>query len=83
MLNLNYDNRYDILYVGISDKKNSIGDEEYDGLLVLRDIQSNNITGLTIFDFFERYKTNRLPAFPLEVKQNVRREIDSFVGKCS
>ena len=81
MLNLNYDNRYDILYVGISDKKNSIGDEEYDGLLVLRDIQSNNITGLTIFDFFERYKTNRLPAFPLEVKQNVRREIDSFVGK--
>jgi len=67
MLKFNYDNRYDILYVLLADSKNSLGDEEYDGLVVMRDGTTDEITGLTIFGFFEKYQKDSLPALPSEV----------------
>ena len=64
MLKLNYDNKYDILYILLSDSKNALGDEEYDGLVVMRDETTDEITGLTIFGFADKYKNNNIPALP-------------------
>ena len=54
MLDLHYDDQYDILYIGIADKRNSVGCEEHDGMIVLRDLLTNEVTGLTITSFTTR-----------------------------
>jgi len=70
MLKFNYDNKYDILYILLSDSKNSIGDEEYDGLVVMRDEDTDEITGLTIFGFWDKYQNGLLPVLPDEININ-------------
>jgi len=67
MLKFNYDNKYDILYVLLADGKNSLGDEEYDGLVVMRDEETDKITGLTIYGFMEKYQNDSLPLLPSEI----------------
>lgn len=67
MLKLNYDNKHDILYILLSDSKNSLGDEEYDGLVVMRDETTDEITGLTIFGFIDKYQRDVLPTLPDEI----------------
>ena len=67
MLKFNYDNKYDILYILLSDGKNSLGDEEYDGLVVMRDEETDEITGLTIYGFMEKYQSDSLPLLPSEI----------------
>ena len=68
MLKLNYDERYDILYILLADGKNSIGDEEYDGLVVMRNEETGKITGITIFGFSQKYQNDALPLLPDEVR---------------
>lgn len=80
-MNINYDEKYDILYIKLSDNKNSIGDEEDNGILILRDKISNIITGITIFDFYRKYSMNKLPNFPEEININIKNKIDIFVNK--
>jgi len=67
MPKFNYDNKFDVLYILFSNSKNSLGDEEYDGLVVMRDEITNEITGLTIFGFIEKYQIGSLPELPNEV----------------
>jgi len=67
MPKFNYDNKYDILYVLLADGKNSLGDEEYDGLVVMRNEDTNEITGLTIYGFMEKYQSELLPVLPSEI----------------
>ena len=54
----------------LSDSKNSLGDEEYDGLVVMRDENTDEITGLTIFGFFDKYQNDLLPVLPGEININ-------------
>ena len=70
MPKFNYDNKYDILYILFSDGKNSLGDEEYDGLVVMRDEKTDEITGLNIFGFIEKYQRDMLPELPSEIYIN-------------
>lgn len=65
MLSLNYDNKNDILYLGFADKSNSYGDEVVDGFVIMRDINTDKITGFTIFDFCAKYNNNQLVNLPL------------------
>lgn len=51
MVETSYDEKYDVLYVKFADKKNSIGDEIIDGLIISRDTSTNEVTGLTIMDW--------------------------------
>ena len=67
MLKYNYDNKYDILYILLSESKNSLGAEEYGGLVVMRDEATDEITGLTIYGFFDKYQNDLLPALPEEI----------------
>lgn len=45
-----YDKQFDVLYCTIGDTSNSYGDEVGDKIVLLRDINTNDITGITIFD---------------------------------
>ena len=82
MINLNYDNRFDVLYIALGDdeyRKNSLADEEYNGLVVMRDEKTDNITGLIVFGFKDKYVKNKMPVFPQEVKINIEKDIVPFV----
>ena len=83
MININYDNKYDVLYITFSDKesrKNSLGDEEYNGLVVMRDKKTNNITGLIVMGFSDKYKKNKIPVFPPEITLNVEKDVVPFIS---
>ena len=67
MLSQNYDSKNDILYLAFGNKRESIGDEVIDGYVVMRDFFTNEVTGLTIFDFMSKYHANKLPAYQLPV----------------
>lgn len=49
-LEINYDREADVLYIGIKDRSNSYGDE-FGDLILLKDMDTEEITGLTIMDF--------------------------------
>ena len=84
MINLNYDNKFDVLYIGLGNeeyRKNSLADEEYNGLVVMRDENTDNITGLMIFGFKDKYLKNTIPVFPPEVVINMEKDVFPFVIK--
>ena len=64
MLSLSYDKNNDILYLGLADKSDSYGDEVASGLIVMRDISTDEITGFTIFDFCSKYYADKLSSLP-------------------
>lgn len=61
MMKLNYDNENDVLYIGLGDGKNSYGDDSEAGVIYLRDIDTDKLTGLTFIDFIKNYLNHRLP----------------------
>ena len=52
-INLNYDSKFDILYARVSDYSPSYGDED-DGIVTLYSIDSDEITGMTIYNAKQR-----------------------------
>jgi hypothetical protein len=75
MYALDYDERFDILNIGVlENRRNSIGCEEYDGLVVMRNRATREVTGLMIYDFEERFDSGALPVFPDGVSVDV--EVD-------
>lgn len=46
---VNYDEQNDVLYVKIASTDNSYGTESPDGIVTLRDVNTDEITGFTIF----------------------------------
>lgn len=56
MLDFDWDKSRDILYIRLGDTSNSQGDEKESGLIILKDIKTKEVTGITIFDFAKRYK---------------------------
>ena len=79
MLNLNYDQKNDILYLGFADKSNSYGDEIEDGFVVMRDILTEKITGFTIFDFKKRYNDNTLANIPIPISVDFDKDVISRI----
>ena len=47
---VNYDSKYDILYIATKDNRPAIGEEPIDGVVIRRAIDNNEIVGVTIFD---------------------------------
>ena len=75
MLNLNYDSAYDILNISLCDNHNSIGCEEYGGLVVMRDYDTREITGLMLYGFIDKYKNQSIPNFPNEIDITIEKDI--------
>ena len=53
---MDYDEKYDILYYAQGDTSNSYGDEIDSNLVVLRDMDTDQVTGATITGFKKLYK---------------------------
>lgn len=54
-VDVSYDNVFDVLYLKFKSTSNSYGDETIDYLVIFKDIDTDEITGLTIFDFKKLY----------------------------
>lgn len=79
MLSLNYDHKNDILYLGFSDRSNSYGDEIVDGFVILYDLESHLVTGVTIFDFLAKYRANKLNDLPMPIDVDFDKEVISAI----
>jgi hypothetical protein len=54
---LQYDQKNDILYYTRSDEGDSYGDENPDNIVIMRDIESDVVTGITVLNFARMYRT--------------------------
>lgn len=72
MLKINYDNKFDILYISIENPVPSYGEEEIPGLVILRSIETDELTGVTIFDFIKKVNNNKINELkmPIEIDIN-------------
>ena len=62
-LSCNYDERHDVLYIALGDRNNSYGDDE-NGLIFLKDMDTDEFTGITILSFMRKYREQTLPCLP-------------------
>jgi len=53
-MKMNYDEKFDVLYVKFSDNSNSVGDEDDNGVIVHKDCETGEVTSITVFDFKRR-----------------------------
>ena len=60
MLTLNYDQKFDILYLTFADNSNSYGEEDDHGNLTHRDRVSHEVTSVTVFDFMVKASNGQL-----------------------
>lgn len=52
---LRYNNKLDVLSVHYKDPSNSYGDEDSDNIVRFKDLETNELTGVTILSFLEMY----------------------------
>jgi uncharacterized protein YuzE len=57
--NIDYDKKFDVLYYNMEDTGNSYGDEIDNNIVILRDIETDRITGVTIIGFDEFFIMNK------------------------
>ena len=74
-LRIDYDTKFDTLYVKICDGKKSYGDDSKSGIILLRDAKTDMITGFTILSFLKKYKNNNLPTLPAEINCSIADDI--------
>lgn len=67
-LQYDYDTKYDVLYVALGDRNNSYGDDSENGIIYLKDIDTDELTGVTVMDFMKRYYSHTLPRLPFPVE---------------
>lgn len=56
---IDFDAKNDVLYIVLTPSHLSYG-EDRDGVVIMRDVDTDEITGLTIFDFKRKYNNNSL-----------------------
>lgn len=68
-LNLAYDKQYDILYARLPFTGHSYGDEDRNGLITYRNIETDSVTGFAIYSFKKRFENGSLSAirFPIQI----------------
>jgi len=75
ILSQNYDAAHDVLYLGFADRQNSYGDEVCDDVIVLKDADTEAITGVTILDFLRHYRNDTLCNLPVLNEINFERDV--------
>ena len=60
MLTLNYDQKFDVLYLTFADNSNSYGEEDDYGNLTHRDRITHEITSVTVFNFMAKASNGQL-----------------------
>ncbi|MDE7011420.1 MAG: DUF2283 domain-containing protein [Oscillospiraceae bacterium] len=74
-MRINYDRRFDTLYVTFTGNENSYGDDSLNSVILMRDLDTDAITGMTILSFMKKVQTNSLPKLPSEVGISIEKDI--------
>lgn len=53
---IDYDEKFDVLYISIDEPKPSYGEEDYEGIIIRRNLENDDITGVIIIDYRKRNK---------------------------
>ena len=70
-IDINYDRKFDVLYARVTNYSPSYGDE-VDGIVTLYSIESDSITGMTIYNAKQRIQQGNIDAasLPLPIDLN-------------
>lgn len=74
-MKLDYDNAHDTLYVALGDKANSYGDDSLGDVILMRDIETDDITGITILSFLKKCKSKKIPKLPSSLNLSIEKDI--------
>lgn len=74
-MKINYDNRFDTLYVVLSDNSNSYGDDTLNDIILMRNMDTDEITGVTILSFLKKYHSGALSKLPLDLGFSIETDI--------
>lgn len=77
MLSLNYDKKFDVLYISLGAPKDSYGEEEYPSVVTLKDICTNEITGYTIMGFKKLLNEGKLFDLPMTI--DIKKDVLPYV----
>lgn len=66
---INYDSDNDILYLSFAEPKPSYGEEKYEGVIFRYDFITEELSGITIFDFKKKMQDNYFSQ--LDIPQNI------------
>lgn len=75
MLDVNYDKKSDVLYLGVADNSASYCADENGPFNIFKDLFSDEITGYMIFDFMEKYLSKNLPSITTPVNINFKNDV--------
>lgn len=78
-MKINYDKKYDTLCVNFSDTSNSYGDDSDSNIVLLRDMNTDEITGFTIYKFLKKYTTKHLPNILENFELSIKDEILPYI----
>lgn len=72
-MKLSYDRKTDVMYINVGNTSNSYGREDNDGIVYFYDTETEEFTGLTIFDYREKRKSgflrNLVIPYPIDFYQ--------------
>jgi uncharacterized protein YuzE len=69
MTQLLYDKNADVLYLSIGDPRPAISEEVGDDILLRRDLETNEVVGLTILNLSTRFgKLQETQSLPIEIE---------------
>lgn len=74
-MKIDYDNRFDTLYVALGDKSNSYGDDSLNDVILMRDAGNDEITGLTVLSFRRKATSPLLQKIFSELGISVEKDI--------
>ena len=77
--NFNYDKHFDTLRVFYNNGDESYGDDTENGIILLRNMKTEEITGFTIFHFMYKYRNALLPSLPNSVHCSFERDIIPYL----
>lgn len=69
-ITVNYDKDHDVLYVAIGNPKPSYCDDDIEGVLIRRAMDSNRLSGVTIMDFSRKTREQLQRIIPFKVDIN-------------
>lgn len=68
-IGFDYDKKFDVLHIALGDRSNSYGDDSDGNVIYLKDIDTDELTGITIMNFKKKYIENKLPAFSKSIRK--------------
>jgi hypothetical protein len=74
-MNIDYDRRFDTLYIALGNTSNSYGDDSLGDIILMRDMATDDITGITILSFLKKCHAHTFPKLPESLNLSIEKDI--------